>query len=52
LATDVLAEPIRQIHQALAARGADFAGWLVLDTSHLSVDATIAQTLVLLGGPG
>lgn len=47
-ATDVLAEPIRQIHQALSAQGTALAGWLVLNTSELSVDATVAQILAFV----
>lgn len=50
-ATDVLAEPIRQLHQALAAQGTALAGWLVLDTSDLSVDATVAQILARVRRP-
>lgn len=50
--TQVLTEPIRQIHRELARQGAELEQWLVLDTSALSVADTVAQILAWAGhGP-
>lgn len=43
--TQVFAEPIRIIHGMLAGQGDDLDGWLVLDSSALTVDETVDQIL-------
>lgn len=48
--TTVLAEPIRQLRDELAAQGGALAGWLVLDTSNLTVDETVEQILAWPSG--
>jgi predicted kinase len=48
--TQLLAGPIRRIHEALAGQGEALAGWLVLDTTSMSIAATVAEILAFLRG--
>jgi thymidylate kinase len=47
--TEVLAETIRRTHQSFAEEGNFAPGWLVIDTSQLSVEQTVARILESFG---